>query len=198
MYILGLSLPAYATPPIASLPYQRSVIREVRAQWGLNGPVSVMAGQIEQESAWNPQAKSNFAAGLAEFTPQTAAWISGAFPKELGSNQPYNPEWAIRALSIYDHELYGGIHGSAEECTHWAFTLSAYNGGSGWISRDRGLARASGADPDVWFGQTERFTSRSPGASKENRGYPRRILLSLQAHYSTWGPEVSCPISKAS
>ena len=182
---------AQAAPMVAQ-PYQRALTREARALWGLNAPVAAMGAEIEQESGWNPDARSAYAGGLAQFTPQTAAWISGAYRKELGENQPFNPQWAIRALVRYDFDLRRQVAPAASDCDHWGFTLSAYNGGAGNLAKDRAICRANDCDPTRWFGEVERFTSRAPAAAKENRAYPRRILLKLQSNYADWGNPVSC------
>jgi len=191
LVIVALAGPAVAAPPAAE-PYRRAVTREMRLQFGLDAPVALMAAQIEQESAWNPLAQSPYAQGLAQFTPSTAAWISGAYPATLSLNQPFEPGWAIRAMAQYDYVTYTGIL-VPRECDRWAMALSAYNGGPGWVQRDRRLCGSvGGCDPDKWFEHVELHTNRSPEAARENRGYPRRILLKLQANYLTWGRAVTC------
>lgn len=188
---LGIVLPARAEVPQAAKPYHRKLVAESREVWGLDAPVASEAAQIQQESGWNPAAHSSVAAGLAEFTPATATWISGAYPDRLSGTDPYNPGWAIRALATYDHDLWTQTRGDTP-CDHWAFTLSAYNGGLGWVYRDQKLAASKGADPGRWFGATDAFTSRAPAAARENRGYPYRILLVLQPAYTAWGGSVDC------
>lgn len=185
------ALPALADVPTAAIPYQRTLTREARAIWGLDAPVAVLAAQIQQESAWNPDVCSSFACGLAQFTPATAQWISGAYTKTLGANRPFSPEWAIRALARYDYDLYMSIQ-AAPDCDRWAMALSAYNGGPTWLARDRVRCDAAACDPSRWFGQVEGYTARSRVAARENRGYPRRILLDLQATYASWGRSVIC------
>lgn len=183
---------AAAAAPEVALPYQRALTREARYQFGLDAPVPTMAAQIEQESGWNPEVCSTFACGLAQFTPATAAWISGAY-KQLYPIEPFNPAWALRALAQYDHDLWTDIAGATDACSRWAMALAGYNGGPGWIVRDRKLcAAAEGCLPGTWFGHVERYTARSPAAARENRGYPRRILLKLQAQYATWGRSIQC------
>lgn len=191
--ILALTgaMPALADVPTAAAPYQRTLTREARSVWGLDAPIATMAAQIQQESAWQSDVCSSFACGLAQFTPATAQWISGAYSKELGSNQPLNPSWAIRALAQYDYDLYGPIE-AATDCERWAMALSAYNGGGTWLKRDRARCDTAGCDAAVWFGQVEGYTARAPRAARENRGYPRRILLDLQAIYASWGRSVTC------
>lgn len=194
--LLLLTTTAWADVPPAAAPYQRALTREARLIWGLNAPVAAMAAQIQQESAWRPDVCSAFACGLAQFTPSTAAWISGAYPTALGANQPFSSDWAIRALAQYDYRLYAGAPWAKSECDRWAFALSGYNGGPGWITRDRRLCEAvGGCDPDKWFEHVERYTARSPSAAKENRSYPRRILLLYQVNYSRWGGVVACSSS---
>lgn len=183
--------PARADVPEAAHRYHRALLGEAREVWGLDAPVAAMAAQIQQESGWNSQAHSAVADGLAEFTPQTATWIAGAYPKTLAGADPYNPNWAIRALTTYDYDLWQQTR-AATACDHMAFTLSAYNGGLGWVYRDQALAKSKGADPMRWFGATALFTNRAVAAARENRGYPQRILLVLQPSYAAWGGVTDC------
>ena len=170
--------------------YQRELTGNARALWGISAPVATFAAQVHQESGWRPDAKSRFAGGLAQFTPSTADWISEAFPDELGANQPFNPSWALRALVRYDKHLHDRIN-AATGCDRMAFTLSAYNGGAGWITKDRALAAQGGADPGLWWGHVERYSGRAAWAFEENRGYAKRILRVLEPKYKSWGP-LSC------
>ncbi|MCY1245286.1 hypothetical protein D9M72_584210 [compost metagenome] len=122
--------------------------------------------------------------------PSTAEWISALYPTGLGGNQPFNPGWALRALITYDRFLYLQNQATSE-CQRWAFVLSAYNGGQGWVNRDRALAAASGADELAWFNSVERFNAgRSAANFRENRNYPRLILLRWEPLYSAWGKGV--------
>ena len=71
-----------------------------------------------------------------------------------------------------------------------AWVLAGYNGGNGWVNRDRRLASAKGADPLAWFGHVERHNSgRSASNFRENRHYPRAILLRWEPLYAAagWG-----------
>ena len=191
LFVLALS--AWASVPQRAYQYQRDLTRNARLVWGLNAPVATFAAQIHQESAWLPDARSPYANGLAQFTPATADWISEAYPHELGDNRPFNPSWALRALVRYDRHLWSRVDAS-NECERMAFTLSSYNGGGGWVSRDRKLAEQSGADPNKWFGHVEHYSTRAKWAFEENRAYPRRILLTLEPMYSAWGLGVRCAI----
>ncbi|NMZ73410.1 transglycosylase SLT domain-containing protein [Pseudomonas nitroreducens] len=171
--------------------YRRVLVRAVHAEWGLSAPVATFAAQVHQESRWRADARSPVGAvGLSQFMPGTAEWISGLYPAALGANQPMNPGWALRALVTYDRYLYDRNQ-AASDCHRWAFVLSAYNGGQGWVNRDRRLASASGADQLAWFDSVERFNAgRSAASFRENRDYPRLILLRYERLYTTWGDGV--------
>lgn len=176
-----------AEPPTAALKYRSDVIRSARVDWGLNAPVADFAAQLHQESGWNPAARSPVGAqGLAQFMPSTADWIAGLMP-HLASREPYNPGWAIRALISYDRWLWQRVT-VPDGCERMAMTLSAYNGGLGWVNRDRRLARMRGLDDARWFGAVETVNAgRSATNWRENRHYPQRILRELAPSYLSWG-----------
>jgi len=176
--------------PLEAHRYQRDLIREARFTWGMAAPIAAFAAQVHQESGWRPGARSRYAAGLAQFTPDTAQWIAGLDP-ELAANQPLDPRWALRALVRYDRRLWERVTG-ADGCERMAKTLAAYNGGPGHITREERAAHAAGADPARWFGHVERHCLRARWACAENRAYPRRILTGLQPLYLSWGPGVDC------
>lgn len=176
-------------PPRAAQMYRSELTRNARFVFGLDAPVALFGAQIEQESHWRPNAKSAYANGLAQFTPETAEWISGLY--KLGAAEPFNPSWALRALVRYDAHLLAQNEASTL-CDRWGFTLSAYNGGQGWVNRDRRLAASRGADPARWFGHVERHSPRGAAAFRENRDYPRRILLKRQPRYANWGGVIPC------
>ena len=71
-------------------------------------------------------------------------------------------------------------------------TLSAYNGGLGWLQRDQRLAAQRGADPLRWWGNVERHSRRAKWAHAENRGYPRAIIYQHQPLYRDWGGGMVC------
>lgn len=168
--------------PSHSALYRIKLTREVTSQFGLNAPVARFAAQIHQESGWRPDARSPFAKGLTQFTPPTAEWIAQVYPA-LHPPNPWDAEWAIRAQVTYMQHLLRQVQPAASECDLWAFAMSAYNGGGGWVRRDRRLAERAGADPDRWFGHVELHTRRADWAREENREYVRRILLRLEDAY---------------
>jgi soluble lytic murein transglycosylase-like protein len=181
--------------PAASSRLRSVVIRESQRIYGLDAPTARFAAQIHQESRWNEKAASKYAIGLTQFTPATAEWIPSVFP-ELRPAAPWDPEWSIRAMVLYMHHLDKQVHG-ASLCDDWSFSLSGYNGGPGWVSRDRRLAHQARADPDRWFGNVELYTSRADWARRENREYVRRILLLIEPEYiaAGWPGQPACPSS---
>lgn len=162
------------------------MIRNARLEWGLSAPVADFAAQLHQESGWRPDAISPAGAqGLAQFMPATADWISQLIPM-LSSREPFNPAWAIRALVSYDRWLWQRVS-AASDCERMAMTLSGYNGGLGWVQRDRRLASQKGLDSTRWFGHVATVNAGRNAASwRENRHYPQRILRELAPRYLTW------------
>lgn len=191
LLLLSACQPAYSEEiPRTAEQYRRILVRAAHANWGLDAPIATLAAQVHQESRWNAQATSPVGAqGLAQFMPSTAEWMARLYPKALGENQPYNPGWALRALVTYDRWLADRVQAHSP-CDKWAFTLSAYNGGLGWVQKDARLASASGADKLAWFDSVERHNAgRSAANFRENRAYPRQILLKWEPLYSSagWG-----------
>lgn len=182
--------PAPAPVPRQALAYRDDLLRSARALWGLGAPVATFGAQIHQESSWREDARSPYAHGLAQFTPATAEWIGSVYP-ELAERAPYNPAWALRALVRYNRHIWERTT-AATPCDRMAKVLAAYNGGPGWIGREERAAAAAGADPARWWGQVEHHCLRADWACRENRHYPRRILLELEVRYRPWGPGTDC------
>lgn len=183
--------------PEASARYRIAVNRAAGDAWGLDASPARLAAQLHQESGWRPDAQSKFALGLAQFTPATARWIPEACP-QLGSFDPWDPLQSIRAAACYDALLarqQQPMRGNTlPPCARWVYALRAYNGGAGWIDRERRATLAAGDDPDDWQA-VERHRLRATWAHVENIGYPRRILLTLEPAYiaAGWSGTAVCP-----
>lgn len=179
--------------PDVSAGYRLQLQRAAGAEFGLDAPVARLAAQIHQESRWRPDAASKFAQGLAQFTPSTAAWLPEVCP-QLGGFDRWDPGQAIRGLACYDAWLYRRVkpigNTPLSECTRWHFTLRAYNGGEGWLARERRLALTANqvpkADPNDWS-QVARFRARATWALRENLGYPQRIIYTVEPRYVAAG-----------
>lgn len=167
--------------PKRSYQYKAIVIKEARQYWGPNANVALFAAQIHQESMWNNEAKSYVGAqGIGQFMPATAREVHERYP-DLNRLPMYSPLWSIRGLMLYNRQLYRSIkplkRSYLHPCSHYAMMLSSYNGGLGWLNRDRRLTIAAGKNPDIWWGNVENYSNRARWAIKENRDYPVRILL---------------------
>lgn len=190
--LLAAVLPALTfaqEPPRAALKYRSDLIRAARLAWGLDAPVAVMAGQVHQESGWRPEARSPYAHGLAQFTPDTAEWIAGQDAALAGADTG-NPVWALRALARYDRWLHDRIPASSNACDRWWGALRGYNGGLGhWLKEARLAAPATDRGAiDAHCGRA----SRAAVHCRENLAYLRVILTRWQPLYASWGPGVAC------
>lgn len=178
--------------PRAAQQYKRDLIRYSRVTFGMDAPIPALAAQIHQESGWNALAKSPYAHGLTQFTPDTATWISQLYPELGGKPDVYNPIWSIRAMLLYDKRLINQFE-ALDYCNKYAFALSGYNGGPGWVNRDKKLAAQRGDNPLIWWGHVEKHSARAAWAIKENRHYPDVILNKHQLIYKDWGTTYVCP-----
>lgn len=181
-----------AAVPETAKAHQRTLTRTAYAHWGLDAPVATFAAQIHQESSWRIDARSPAGAeGLAQFMPATSEWFARINPRDLTTAQPYNPAWSMRAMVLYNQWLYRRIT-AFDHCNRMAFTLSAYNGGLGWVQRDQALASASGADRLVYAAVAPFNAGRSAANIHENRHYVDAIINRHQLLYrqAGWGAGV--------
>ena len=175
MGLLGVAVLGVA---LSAQPEQWAPVFEAEvARAGVEAWAPVLHAQITQESAWDPNARSKFAAGLSQFTPPTWADISPHTDPSCAGQPETDPACSIRSQIVYDRRLMHRYRRAATPRDRWAFTLAAYNGGPGWISREkRRCRRAPGCAPARWFHHVERHCLRAAWACRENRAYPRRIL----------------------
>lgn len=184
--LFSLTFPSYGVSPEV---YRREIVREAHLWFGLSAPTPLFASQIHQESNWNPEARSKYARGLTQFTPETATWINSAYSTELKGYATYSPTWAIRAMILYDRRLNNSFPNS-DPCNKWYFTLASYNGGLGWIKKEQVLAVKKGLDPNIWHDNVATVSSRAVWAFRENRDYPVKIIEQHQKIYRSWGQTV--------
>ena len=184
--------------PRAAYQHRDTLIRAAHAVWGLDAPVATLAAQVHTESLWKADAVSPVGAmGIAQIMPSTARWLPDIAPALRGeSPAPYNPGWALRAMCEYDlwlHDRQSTMSAGATLafCDRMSFALSGYNGGLGWVKKDRIRARDRGLDPDRYAAVATVNAGRSRAAWKENRDYVRRIMA-RQELYLSWGPGVAC------
>lgn len=179
------ALPAIADAPAAAARFKREIIGNARLVWGLDAPIAVLAGQLEQESGFDPVARSKVGAlGIAQFMPATARDLA----KVLGGTtvDPLNPAWALRAHARYMHDLYKAVR-YADECDRMGAALSAYNGGLGRVNKRQTLAEVPG---DFWNSVRVVNPGITEDNQRENASYPVQIVFKRQSNYATWGRTV--------
>ncbi len=106
-----------------------------------------------------------------------------------GSPDSLNPIWNIRAGISYQRNLFLSIRGAESQCSQYSMALSAYNGGLGWVNRDRKLTDHQGGNQNKWFGfgNVSHWSERAAWAFKENRNYVQRIIHELQPRFLAAG-----------
>ena len=172
--------------------YRRMLTREAQAVFGMGAPIPALMGQIRQESSCRADVTAwDNGRGLAQFMDATSEHVSRVFP-ELGAPNPYNPQWAIRAMVRYDDWLYDRGKGSSE-CHRWGATFKSYNAGLGYVQR----AQRRSPTPGTWFGGTENINA---GQSQKNfddsRRYPHLILFKHQPLYRDWGTTLCLDVER--
>lgn len=165
--------------------YRAQITREAQIRFGIPAPVPVIAGQIQQESAFNPLARSPVGAqGLMQFMTATSAWADTQ--AHWGSVDPFNPSWSIRAGVWYDRWLYDRIKTYDTDCDRWQFSLSAYNGGLGYVYKRQKLSDQPGS--------YELTGTINPGITppnqRENQSYGPKIVFRQQMMFTKWGKVV--------
>ena len=181
------------TIPQNAYRYKRLLYGFAQTSFGIEAPVGLLAAQIHKESTWRVNAKSPYAEGLSQFTPDTQEFIKKKYPA-LSYGDALDPTWAIQAMMFYDKDLKTQVD-AIDNCNDWAFTFAMYNGGPGWIWKEKNIAEAQGYDRNMWWGSVEKFNAgRRDSAIKENRDYPKKIILELQELYVSngWQSHIVC------
>jgi soluble lytic murein transglycosylase-like protein len=173
--------------PREALAYRDNFIRIWRFYFAYAESPTIGFAQVHQESAWKADARSVYASGLAQFTPATAADYSRLLPAEVQATCPHktgcptDPNWALHALSLYDYNLHHRLDWAETPDDRWRLALAAYNGGAGWIIRERAKANNSARWSDI-----ADACMRRADFCKENREYPVRILENWRPLYQRW------------
>jgi soluble lytic murein transglycosylase-like protein len=149
----------------------------------------MFAGQLTQESRFNPNAHSSVGAqGLAQFMPQTSAWLTQVAPKDFPTANALDPEWSIRALVYYDYWLFARVplfRDSDVPSSRWGASLASYNGGLGWTLKDQKLATC---DRSLWWACVAGVTDgRTVSNITQYHNYPVLIMKRWMPLYVTAG-----------
>lgn len=161
------------------LKYKSQVIREARAFVGVDAPWHFFLGQIEQESNCRESVTAfDGGMGLGQFMPATAQDIhtrEKALQELSLKPNPYDPRWNIRAMILYDRNLYrSGL------CAGWYYAFRSYNGGAGNLNKE--IRRAGGVcDITLIEKQCQRKVIKLKNGSlldfcKVNIEYPYQVM----------------------
>jgi soluble lytic murein transglycosylase-like protein len=184
--------------PVAAWQYQRTMTQSAYRFFGPGAPVATLAGQIHQESRWEANVTARDGGmGLAQFMPKTAEGIARQYPQDCYPVNAYDPRWAFMCRDRFMTDMLRSVKpmtaGGLTVCSHWAFAFRAYNGGGGWLDRDRRLAAANGANPDRYLQVAAYNAGRNPLNHKINTLYPTQIYTYGKRYEAAgWGPNVEC------
>jgi len=168
-----------------------------------------IAGLIEQETCislrhskcWNPKAElktsREYGYGLGQttiayrtdgsvrFNKQSELRQAHASLRDWTFERRFDPKFQLTAIVEMTRGIWRRTTPAASTKDHWAFVLSAYNGGEAHVRRDRLLCRnTDGCDQNKWFGNVEKHSvkSRQPwngyGRSpyEINRGHVANVI----------------------
>lgn len=148
--------PAY----VAALIHHESGCPALRSCWSPQARLKTHreegAGWPQLTRAWRPDGSLRFDV-VAELREKHGAVLS-----ELSwSNVYQRPDLQVRAMGLMLHDLYVRCVGDVPIVARLDFVDPAYNGGCGGVRKERMLAKAAGADPNVWWGHVELHCSKS-------------------------------------
>lgn len=119
------------------------------------------------------------------------------YPKQLSTLTWYNikekPKLQIAAITLLWLDNYNRLPNHISELDKIAFSDSAYNGGYGYVVKDRKLCGLkANCDPSLWFDNVEKINSRGSKtlygnrtANQINRDHVRDVLFSRWGKYYT-------------
>ena len=145
---------------------------------------SQLKAQIQVESAWRPNARSAYAAGLAQFTPPTWGDVAPYTKPSCAGVPETDPACSIRAQIRYMKQLLDRYQMRAlSEYEQWAFAWVAYNHGMGWVDKEiRRCKRSPNCTASIWFDHVERKCLTALWACEESRNYPKKIIKAMNAN----------------
>lgn len=180
----GEPVPSSGSPSSPDIPFWGFIVAEVKNSFPTIDPY-IIAAQIKAESNFRAMAKRKepngvVSYGLMQITDRTfledikvrhSTYFSGVTVDDL-----IIPSINIQAGVVYDKDMWDACHFAASDYDRVAFMLSAYNGGLGWVHRDRKKAESLGYNPSVWFNNVENCSDRAARNFDINRSYVEKIL----------------------
>lgn len=131
-------------------------------------PPPVIAAQIDAESSWNPNSNSQYAEGIAQFTPATwKQW--GKDYNHDGKANVWDPADAIPSQGAYMCELAKEVKASqkTKQITHGTVldnALAAYNAGLAPVLHTMGVPTGI-SETDAYYTKIEQLISKYSGST---------------------------------
>lgn len=192
---LMLAGPSWAAGMVdRAAPYLPVLQQKIDSHWPAFTLPFVLAGQVEQESRWNPKAKletsRELGRGLAQMTitPRFNIYQDAVRMKPLKgwdwNKDPYNPANQLTYLVLADKSNFAQVQRmfNADQ-ERMAGALIAYNAGFGTVLQRRALALRQGKENGRWFGgldgirlpyESRKLYGRDLGEMRNE--YPRLIF----------------------
>lgn len=152
----------------------RFEVIKIHRQYGIEQSAKLMA-QEEVESGGRDDAVSPVGArGRCQFMPATAKAFEKAYPNVLTKWTRYSRDWCRRAQSLYIRdELRRSWYPPENVCASYEYAFRAYNGGGGWLGRERRIAGRDATPAQLRA--VCRQAGRSAAACRENTRYTDKI-----------------------
>ena len=178
-------------PAFAGGPPKRAQKYEEVAKWaytrcGVSPKYrSWLGSQIEAESAYNPQARSIYARGLAQNTPENEEDLLRRYPELRKYANKLDPRWQLLGQCLMMKRLMENLTGS-EYKDDFRISARSYNGGVGWIIKERRLARKNSQDPNDYDVLVPLCSEFRGTHCKENLAYSPRIAKYRRMWFMRW------------
>lgn len=182
--LAGMLLPgtSFGQIPPRAYQYLPVLIEEHQAVWP-ESDLTIIARQIQQESNWKVTATRRESSGATSYGAMQVletTWgeIKTKHPTLLDGDpvRMLQARWGFRAGLLYDRMMWESSGFAETILDRYCFMLASYNGGQGWVKRDRELASVAGKNKNVWFGNVELHSHRAESNFDINRRYVREIM----------------------
>lgn len=188
IFLLPGALWAQSIPP-AAWQYQRDLTRISQSVWGLDAPISTLAGMAYIESRWDPKAVSPAgASGLLQIMPVTGASLSRIY--KIGPVDFFNPQWSMLAAATLLKETYARFKSNRTRPSAGYFSLAGFNGSPGTLQREIILCELDlHCDATRWYFNVADKSDRRLDFFIENRRYVTTVIGASRAYEAAgWGP----------
>jgi hypothetical protein len=180
-----------ASIPVEARQYQRELTRNARAVWGAMPGIHLRRPNPSGITVERPRPFAGRGAGAGAVYACHRQLDCRYLPRAAERPSALQPVVGHAGAGAVQPLALAAITGTASDCDRMAFALSAYNGGLGWVQKDRKLATSRGLDASRYWNQVEKVNAgRSAANFRENRGYPLKIIYTWQPRYlaAGWGP----------